>query len=151
MGLVSHHLWFNLQFHSWVPLLGLLWSHSNGSSTTCPLPEVNEIPDILHHKYLAEATAISMSPERMRMYLQLHQGYHDATSGRAFILLPGKFHQLFCKSAGASCIPPETQLLQNPDTHLRCFAVTVRQGWIYHFTNFAHTRNVLFMQDNNQA
>ena len=71
--------------------------------------------------------------------------------GEHVILLPGKLRQLFCQSAGASYIPPEAQPLQNPDAHLQCFAVTVRQGWIYHSTIFAHTGNVLFMQDNDQA
>ena len=71
--------------------------------------------------------------------------------GERVILLPGKLRQLFCQSAGASCIPPEAQPLQNPDAHLQCFAVTVRQGWIYHSTILAHTGNVLFMQDNDQA
>ena len=71
--------------------------------------------------------------------------------GECVILLPGKLCQLFCQSAGASCIPPEAQTLQNPDAHLQCFTVTVRLGWIYHSTIFAHTGNVLFMQDNDQA
>ena len=153
MGLVSHHLRLNLQLRSCyyvpsrchrsrVPPLRLLWAHTNAFSTTCPLPGIYKISDI------SEATAVSTSPKRIRMYLHLHQGYHN---GEHVILLPGKLHQLFSQSAGASCIPPEAQPLQNPDAHLQCFTVTVRQGWIYHSTIFAHTGNLLFMQDNNQA